>query len=82
VQLTLTKEHAFALWALLDGSLREMSHEIAATDNAAFRARLVERRRQLAEVADSLDELLTVQPTPETGGSDAVIRELARPGGG
>jgi hypothetical protein len=80
VQLTLTMEQALELRVLLDGTLREMSHEIAATDNAGYRALLVERRRHLAELSDALSSLLSADKTPEAG-EPAVMRELARPGG-
>ncbi|HUC05808.1 MAG TPA: hypothetical protein VL961_10445 [Acidimicrobiales bacterium] len=54
VNVELTTEQAQALRALLETSLADMSTEIAGTDNAAYRASLVETRDVLAQVARTL----------------------------
>ncbi|HXX90857.1 MAG TPA: hypothetical protein VEI83_11620 [Acidimicrobiales bacterium] len=55
MELTLTQEQAEELAVLLDAALRELSHEIAATDNAEFRAGLRARRDRLAAIRVGLD---------------------------
>jgi hypothetical protein len=55
MQLNLTEEQAGELRSLLKQTLGEMSHEIADTDNAEYRAGLQQRRRCLREVADALE---------------------------
>jgi len=79
MQLSLSTEQALELRALLDETLREMSHEIAATDNAEFRVRLVERRRHLTEVSGVLHDLLRTE-TGSPVGAGRLLREIARPG--
>jgi hypothetical protein len=76
VKLELTEEQAEELKALLEGALREMSHEIAATDNPEYRSALNGRRQILTAVADAL------QHPAETSshGADALTRELSHPG--
>lgn len=56
IRLELTTEEAADLAALLEVSLGELSYEVAASDSAPFRARLVERRGHLATVAKQLKE--------------------------
>ena len=75
--LELSHEQASELAGLLDGALRDMSHEIAATDNAGYRSELMERRRLLNEVADALQAIV---PSYSLEESEAVIRELSHPG--
>ncbi len=58
MELKITKEQAEHLEGLLDSYLRELSHEIAATDNPEYRKRLRARRTRLAEVAEALGLLL------------------------
>lgn len=65
MELKLTKEQAEHLDSLLDSYLRELSHEITATDNPEFRAGLRARRARLAEVADALELLLRGPAEPE-----------------
>ena len=79
MHLELSIEQAQALNRLLEQSLRELSHEIAATDNAEFRADLSEYRDCLVAVSGSLGRLLTETPgaSPPTPG---FVRELAHPG--
>jgi len=55
MELTLSPEQAKELHELLDDTMSELSHEIAATDNADFRARLRERRDLLATIRGQLD---------------------------
>jgi len=79
VHLDLTGEQAQALSTLLEQSLPELSHEIAATDNAAYRADLIAHRAHLADVTKTISRLLTAQgasPLPKK-----LVRELAHPGG-
>ncbi len=49
--LELTEEQVTELAALLQETLRELSHEIADTENARYRTGLLERRRVLQELA-------------------------------
>lgn len=78
MHLELTTEQAQALNTLLEQSLRELSHEIAATDNAGYRADLSEYRERLVEVSGALGLRLTGAPAgaPAPG----FVRELAHPG--
>jgi hypothetical protein len=52
--INLTEIQAGELHTLLDETLREMSHEIAATDNSQYRTKLIDRRHALEEVTASL----------------------------
>ena len=52
--VNLTDDQVAVLETLLSETVRDMSHEIAATENPAFRARLMARRHLLEEVAHSL----------------------------
>ena len=52
--VTLTDDQAVELLALITEALRDMSHEIAATDNSVYRRKLAFRRRQLDTVAQLL----------------------------
>jgi hypothetical protein len=54
MHLNLTEDQAGELRALLNETLRDMSHEIAATDNSQYRARLMARRHALEGVAGSM----------------------------
>jgi Rv2632c-like len=47
---TLDREQLTQLAEVLNDTLRDMSHEIAATDNAHYRAGLLDRRRNLEEI--------------------------------
>ena len=81
MQLELTIEQAQALNRLLEQSLRELSHEIAATDNAEFRADLSKYRDCLVEVTGALSPLLTETPGVSTPApAPTFVRELAHPG--
>lgn len=79
MNLELTTEQAEELENVLELSLREISHEIAATDNAEYRAALNARRHQQQEVRDILRRHLGLlhELRPEE-----LERELAHPGGG
>ncbi|MDE3086663.1 MAG: hypothetical protein KGJ77_07840 [Acidobacteriota bacterium] len=79
MNLALNDAQAEELHLLLEHGLRELSHEIAATDNALYRVDLVERRRLLADVSSHLRELRAV-PVAATDTGEALERELARPG--
>jgi hypothetical protein len=78
MKLEINVEQAKALHELLLVSMREMSHEIAATDNAAYRAELVHMRDRLGEVTGMLDRELV--PAPPQVEGDAILRELSHPG--
>ena len=52
MKLDFDREQAEEVEALVAVSLRELSHEIAATDNASYRAQLVQRRNRLRAVKD------------------------------
>jgi hypothetical protein len=54
MELTLTETEATELRDLLDGSLGDLSSEIADTDNPAYRLALKERRTQLQAVRAQL----------------------------
>jgi hypothetical protein len=79
MNLALTDSQAEELHLLLEQGLRDMSHEIAATDNALYRVDLVERRQLLASVSARLRDLRSV-PVAATDTGEALERELARPG--
>lgn len=66
MRLELQREQAEELDALLDITLRDMSHEIADTDNFEFRAGLSARRDKLRAIKESLDQLLA-QSSPRDG---------------
>lgn len=81
MHLDLTVEQARALNRLLERSLPELSYEIAATDNAAYRGGLCDDRDRLVEVIGALTRLVTEAPevsppAPALG----LVRELAHPG--
>jgi hypothetical protein len=78
MQLELTPEQAREMKVLLDQTLRDMSHEIAATDNPTYRGRLAARRRLLTEVDGAVGALLA-GPGP-AGGATVPDRELSHPG--
>jgi len=79
MNLELTTEQAQELENVLELSLRELSHEIAATDNAGYRAELDARRHQQQEVKEILRHRLGLlhELRPEE-----LERELSHPGGG
>ena len=54
MELTLTDVEASELRDLLDGSLGDLSSEIADTDNAGYRVALKERRERLRAVRHKL----------------------------
>ena len=54
MELTLTDAEASELRDLLDGSLGDLSSEIADTDNPGYRVALKERRERLRSVRDKL----------------------------
>lgn len=74
INLVLTDEQAAELKSLLDGSLGDMSVEIADTDNSRFRASLMQRRQQLTEVAGRLTRLI------DEGETSTSARALESPG--
>ena len=51
MRLEISTHQAHELKTLLDEALRELSHEIAATDNPAYRSQLLARRGSLTGVA-------------------------------
>lgn len=54
MQVTLSAEQASELEALARVALREMSHEIAATDNSLYRGELIARRHLIEAALGSL----------------------------
>lgn len=78
MNVNLTREQAAELLQLLEGALRDLSHEIAATDNPRYRGQLNERRQLLAEVSESIRPALRDETLVA---AEAVERELAHPGG-
>ena len=77
--LVLTNEQAEELQGVLHSTLRELTHEIAATDNAGYRSNLQDRRRVLAEVDETVTRLLALPPTATDTG-EALEREMSWPG--
>jgi len=83
MNLVLTDAQAHEMRSLLEAALREISHEIADTDNAQYpdnaqhRLGLVTRRRLLNEIADELGRLI-VGATPTD--TEVLVREMAHPG--
>jgi len=57
MDLTLTDDEANELRDLLDGSLGDLSSEIADTDNPSYRLALKERRTRLQAVRARLGEV-------------------------
>ena len=55
MKLELTDDQGAELRILLDTALRDLSHEIAATDNADYRAGLRDRRDTLAAIRHELE---------------------------
>jgi hypothetical protein len=52
--LTLTQDQGSELAGVLAETLKEMSHEIADTDNPRYRAGLVARRRTMQDIAAAI----------------------------
>jgi hypothetical protein len=80
MNLALTTEQAEELEAVLGVALRELTHEIAATDNAGYRAELTARRSRLVEISERLGRQLLVPSTFDDDGAEALFREMAWPG--
>ncbi|HLI73688.1 MAG TPA: hypothetical protein VKU86_07395 [Acidimicrobiales bacterium] len=81
MNLELTTEQAEDLKTLLMNTVSDLSYEIAATDNAAFRAGLMARRARYNEVLDMVSRPSAERPSDGlVVGPDAVVRELAHPG--
>ena len=76
MKLELNTRQALELYTLLRAALGDLSHEIAATDNYAFRAQLVERRDELESVKEELAKLLA----PPPAASNEIVREMSRSG--
>jgi len=84
MKLDITTEQAYEMRELLGQTLRDMSHQIAATENPEDRAKLTTRRRSLTQMAEAVDGLLVVDAgSTGTISTDAeeLVRELAHPGG-
>jgi hypothetical protein len=79
MKLELTREQAQEVELLLGQSLGDLSHEIAATDNAHYRAGLVARRHRLEEVTGALGRLLLAEPAAPAEPRE-LVRELTHPG--
>jgi hypothetical protein len=79
MHLELTIEQAQALNRLLEQSLRELSHEISATDNAEFRTDLSSYRDRLVEVTGALSRMVTETPGFSLMPS-GLVQELTHPG--
>jgi hypothetical protein len=78
MNLTLTTEQVRELSDLLDTTLRDMSFEIAATENPGYRLQLNTKRDVLRDLADRLQG----SPAPPVAHPAAALdRELAYPGG-
>ena len=77
MNLEITDRQASELDALLDAAVRDLSYEIAATDNALYRRELLARRDRLAELAATLGPLVRDRALDE---AEALERELSHPG--
>jgi hypothetical protein len=80
MNLELTAGQAEAIAVMLSGCLPELSHEIADTDNAAYRSELVARRAELVEVQGVLGRLLSNSAFSPKSEAESLERELAHPG--
>ena len=78
MDLKLTIGQVQELSDLLEQALRDLSHEIAATENPRYRFRLKARRNLLREVAEALRQPVG-NPVPQQ--LVALDREMAHPGG-
>lgn len=76
MKLDLSSQQAAELEQLLQVTLRELSHEIADTDNAAYRRDLNLRRQALVEVAAALEAGGAAR-----AGEPELLREISHPGG-
>lgn len=56
MRVTLSEEQASELRGLAEVALREMSHEVAATDNSRYRAELIARRHRMQEAVKALSD--------------------------
>ncbi len=54
MHLDLTDEAAILLREILNSAVRDLSHEIADTDNSTFRAELRDRRDAVRSILDQL----------------------------
>ncbi len=84
MNIQLTKEQVEDINTLLEGSLRDLSEEIAGTDNAAYRRVLKARRDRLSDAAHALRSVLELS-IDEHGTvllpSRELMAERAHPGG-
>lgn len=79
MNLELTKEQAVELKALLESSLADLSYEIAATDNGAYRSGIELRRGMLKAI---LDGVMRISATDDVHlPPPAVFQEFSHPGG-
>ena len=81
MDLALTPAQARELEGLIASGLRDLSHEIADTDNPEFRRDLTLRRQNLIEVGATLVTLLQAAGMATGPGSSPLAREVAHPGG-
>ena len=72
MHVNLTDDQVDELQSVLQSTIKEMSHEIADTDNSLYRAGLLERRDQLQEVASSLRPLHEGDAPPARAHRDRV----------
>lgn len=81
MDLALTPAQARELEGLIASGLRDLSHEIADTDNPEFRRDLTLRRQSLIEVGAALVTLLQVAGMGTGPDASPLAREVAHPGG-
>lgn len=79
--LTLTPAQARELEGLIASGLRDLSHEIADTENPEYRRDLTLRRQNLIEVGATLITLLQAAGVGTGPGNSPLAREVAHPGG-
>lgn len=66
MRLDVTTEEAAELLGVLESTLGDLSYEIAASDNAGYRAGLVARRDRLAAVRDQLRSVASDEGAPSS----------------
>lgn len=71
MQLTLTDEQAGELEVVARAAVQDMSYEIAATDNAHYRAQLIARRSVLEEALGALQSSAGEEPAADSAGGNS-----------
>jgi hypothetical protein len=80
MKLEISQEQAREILTLLDDTLREMSHEIAATENPTYRSGLIARRQLLSEVERAMRASVVASAHLDPPDGEVLVRQMARPG--